>query len=300
MRTILIYDDIFLKHNLLDHPENASRLKAFLKGAEKFSLETLKPKEVSFNILSFVHSENYIFEVKTASEEGRTEFLDPDTYITPFTYECAIRACGALELAVELVKEKEAEAVFCAVRPPGHHAERDRAMGFCIFNNVAIGAVKAKIEGYERVLIVDFDAHHGNGTQSFARRNTWVYYFSTHQYPFYPGTGGREENTSNIFNVPLESGSGDETFAYVYENTLKEFARKTEPHIIFVSAGYDIHKNDPLTGLNVSTEGVKRIIKSIKEVSLEAEVPVIFSLEGGYNLKALEECACVTFSVLLE
>ncbi len=299
METVVIYDEVFLKHDLPTHPENALRLKYFLKPVKEFQIPVIKPRSVSYEILRAVHSENYIEEVRISCRENAPGFFDPDTYYNEYTFDAAMMAAGAVEKGVELLISKETEVVFCAVRPPGHHAERERAMGFCIFNNIAVGAVKALQEGLSRVMIVDFDAHHGNGTQHAFMNVPEVFYFSTHQYPFYPGTGSERENNSHILNIPLPEGTGDRTFRAIYRERLPEVVESFSPNIILVSAGYDIHRDDPLTGLDVTDEGVAGIIEGIAETAKNKSIPLLFSLEGGYNLYALERCARVTFEVLL-
>ncbi len=298
MKTAVIYDDIYLKHDLPTHPENSLRLKYFLKSLPEFDFPVLKPEAVSYELLKVIHSENYIEEAKLSCKEYAPGFFDPDTYYNEYTYDAAIFAAGAVEKGVELLLKGDYEAVFCAVRPPGHHAERDRAMGFCIFNNVAVGAVKALLSGLERVFIVDFDAHHGNGTQHTFYTNPQVFYFSTHQYPFYPGTGSEKENNDHILNVPMAEGSGDLEYRKAYGEIYREAIRRFKPEIILVSAGYDLHRDDPLTGLEVTDEGIRFIIEQLLLSSKELSVPILFTLEGGYNLYALERCGRITFELL--
>jgi len=296
----VIYDEIFLKHDLPTHPENALRLKYFMEPVYRLELPIVKPRQVSYELLRAVHSENYVEDVIISCRENAPGFFDPDTYYNQFTCDAALMAAGANELGVELLLSGEYEAVFCAVRPPGHHAERDRAMGFCIFNNVAVAAVKALSAGVERVFIVDFDAHHGNGTEHTFYNEPRVFYFSTHQYPFYPGTGSVKENNDHVLNVPMSEGSGDSKFKEVYSSVFREAVREFEPQLILVSAGYDIHRDDPLTGLEVSDDGVEFIVREIVEAGRELSIPLLFTLEGGYNLNALKRCSEITFKVLLE
>ena len=300
MRTAVIYDDVFLKHDLPTHPENALRLKYFLKPLPEFNIPVLKPKNVSYEILKAVHSENYISDVRISCRENAPGFFDPDTYYGEYTFDVALMAAGAVEMGGELLLSGELSSVFCAVRPPGHHAEREKAMGFCIFNNIAVGALKALALGALKVFIVDFDAHHGNGTQHILGKLPEVFYFSTHQYPFYPGTGSTEENRSNIFNVPMREGAGDAEFRKVYGETYRKAVRDFNPDIILVSAGYDLHADDPLTGLEVTDKGVEYILEQILLSAEELKVPVLFALEGGYNLHALERCGRITFKKLVE
>jgi len=302
MKTAAIYDDIYLKHDLPSHPENALRLKYFMRPVfNEFSdsVPILKPRQVSYELLTAVHSENYVQDVIISCREGAPGFFDPDTYFNSHTCDAALMAAGANEVGVELLLNGDFEAVFCAVRPPGHHAERDRAMGFCIFNNVAVAAVKALSMGAERVFIVDFDAHHGNGTQHAFYKEERVFYFSTHQFPFYPGTGSVNENNSHILNVPMAEGSGDREFLEVYSTVYRNAVKLFSPDIILVSAGYDLHADDPLTGLRVSDQGVRGIVREILDSAISLKVPILFTLEGGYNLRALERCSRITFESLI-
>ncbi len=298
MKTAVIYDEIYLKHDLPSHSENALRLKYFTEPVFQMELPLLKPRQVSYELLAEVHSENFIQDVIISCRERAPGFFDPDTYFNSYTCDAALMAAGANELAVELLLSGKYGAIFCAVRPPGHHAERDRAMGFCIFNNVAVAAVKALLTGAERVFIVDFDAHHGNGTQHIFYRQERVFYFSTHQYPFYPGTGSPEENNSHVLNVPMREGSGDREFLSVYSTLYRKAVKEFSPDIILVSAGYDLHADDPLTGLEVSDEGVNGIVGEIVDSALSLKVPLLFTLEGGYNLNALKRCSQITFNLL--
>ena len=300
MRTAVIYDDIFLKHDLPTHPENALRLKYFLKSLPEFDIPVLKPKSASYDILRTVHSENYIEDVKISCRENAPGFFDPDTYYGEHTFDVALMAAGAVEMGVELLFLDKLHSVFCAVRPSGHHAERDRAMGFCIFNNIAVGAFKALALGARKVFIVDFDAHHGNGTQHIFESREEVFYFSTHQYPFYPGTGSTKENRNNVLNLPMREGAGDAEFRKAYGETYRDAVRKFKPDIILVSAGYDLHRDDPFAGLEVTDSGVEYIVGQILESAEELKIPVLFSLEGGYNLYTLERCGRITFRKLVE
>ncbi len=299
MKVGVFYSELFLKHDLPTHPENALRLKYFMEPVFELGIPLLKPPLVSYDLLRAIHSENYIQDVLISCREGAPGFFDLDTYYNQYTFDAATLASGANERGVELLLEEEYEAIFCAVRPPGHHAERDRAMGFCIFNNVAVAAVKALSMGIERVFIVDFDAHHGNGTQKAFYDNEKVFYFSTHQYPFYPGTGSTRENNSHVFNVPLKEGSSDREFKEVYSQLFQEKLKEFSPEILLVSAGYDLHKDDPLTGLEASDEGVKGVIEEIVKGAGKLKIPILFTLEGGYDLQALRRCSKLTFEVLL-
>ncbi|WP_457570251.1 histone deacetylase family protein [Desulfurobacterium sp.] len=286
MNGCVIYDEIFLKHNLDGHPENKERLISILSTLPTFNIPVEKPKKVSKELLESIHDKRYISAVKSAALTG-FEYLDPDTYVNSYSFDAVITAAGACEKAVDLVAENAYKAVFCAVRPPGHHAEKDKAMGFCIFNNIVIAAEKALQSGFKKVFIVDFDAHHGNGTQHLVKNNKNIFYFSTHQYPFYPGTGSEEENNEHILNIPLPAGTGDETFIPIYERKLPQIIRSFTPDIMLVSAGFDFHRDDPLTGLNVSYSGMEKIIDAVFSIARSLKIPIILTLEGGYNLHVL-------------
>lgn len=299
-----IYDDIYLKHDTgKGHPESPDRLVSIndhIESLKKY-LITIPPIRASVKEISLVHDTYYPQEIMDFCSAGGG-YLDPDTHVGVDSYDAAVMAVGAGLEAINRIKSGEVERVFCSVRPPGHHAEHSKAMGFCLFNNIAITARYAQKNGYNRVFIVDFDAHHGNGTQNAFYEDDTVFYFSTHQYPFYPGTGSREERGKGkgygyTYNVPLPAGSGDEKFIDIYSNTLPNLVREFKPDIILVSAGYDLHQDDPLTYLNVSTQGIGKIVESIL---MSADVPSVFMLEGGYNLEALGESVEITLKVMLE
>ncbi len=301
----LVYDDVFLMHKTPDwHPETPGRLTAIM-GALKApdiwgSLLHIKPRRAGFEDVLLVHTKEYVETLKGFG----TGYIDPDTYMSSGTLDAALYAAGAVMSAIEKCKAGEVERAFCAVRPPGHHAEADRAMGFCIFNNVAVGARYAQKTGYEKVFIVDFDVHHGNGTQHIFEEDDTVFYFSTHEYPHYPGTGSAEERgrgkgkgfTFNIPLIPLTSGSGDAEYHRAYHEILPDLMRAFSPDMVFVSAGYDIHTNDPLSSICVSTDGVRDIVRGILS---GPDVPYIFCLEGGYNLRALAGSVEATLQEML-
>ncbi len=299
-----IYDPIYLKHDTGEgHPESPERVKSidiFLSSI-KDKLIQIKPRKATAKEISLVHDTYYPQEIMDLCSAGGT-YLDPDTRCSIFSYEAATYAVGAGLEAVDKIKEGKVERVFANVRPPGHHAEYSKAMGFCIFNNIAIAARYAQQKGFQKVFIVDFDAHHGNGTQKAFYEDDTVFYFSTHQYPFYPGTGSVEEKGAGkglgfTYNVPLPAGTGDETYEDVYSMMLPDLVYHFKPDIIMVSAGYDLHKDDPLTNLQVSTEGIGKIVEYILKT---ADVPFLFMLEGGYNLTALGESAKLTVEKMLE
>ncbi len=308
MKTYLIYDDIYLKHNAEGHPEHKGRLESIMECFKRSELRDRIPieKPVRANIedIGEVHDYQYIQEIKEFCEGGGG-YLDPDTYANSYTYEVSLYAVGGVIKGIDLIKEGEAEAVFCAVRPPGHHAEYSRAMGFCIFNNIAVGARYAQKLGYEKVFIVDFDAHHGNGTQRSFYEDDTVFYFSTHQFPFYPGTGseaerGRGKGEGYTLNIPMPAYAGDKEYEKAYKTILPEAVKRFSPSIMLVSAGYDLHEEDPLTMLQVTDKGIELIIESILGVCKAINIPVLFSLEGGYNLNALGRNVVSTLRICYE
>jgi len=298
-----IYDPIYLKHDTGEgHPENYRRLLSINKYIEpiKEKLIHIKPRKATAKDITMVHDTYYPQEIMDLCSGGGTH-LDPDTVCSPYSYEAASYAAGAGLEAIDRIKEGEVERVFAAVRPPGHHAEEARAMGFCIFNNIAIAARYAQKVGYDKIFIVDFDAHHGNGTQRIFYEDDTVFYFSTHQYPFYPGTGSEEEKGKGkgygfTYNVPLPAWTGDAVYEDIYSTTLPDLINKFKPDIILVSAGYDLHRDDPLTNLMVSTEGVGKIVEYILK---SYSVPFLFMLEGGYNLEALGESVKITLEKMM-
>ena len=297
-----VYDDVFLRHETPQwHPECKERLISILNTLKDspvwHKLVHIKPRKAGFDDIEAVHAHSYVEKVKRM-EEG---YLDPDTYLSKGSLEAASFAAGAVIEAVEGCRKGEIQRAFCAVRPPGHHAEADRAMGFCIFNNIAVGARYARKIGYKKVFIVDFDVHHGNGTQHIFEEDDAVFYFSTHQYPHYPGTGrdselGTGKGKGFTYNIPLAAGSGDREYFSAYNDTLTGLLKEYEPNIVLVSAGYDIHKDDPLAAMRVSDEGIRVIVKSI----LSFPAPSVFTLEGGYDLNALATSVLITIEEMLK
>ncbi len=307
------YDDIFLKHEMpVGHPESPQRLIKILETLKNSDiwnkLIRIKSRRADEEDILKVHTKDYFDNIKTF-----TGYYDPDTYISDNSFEAAIFAAGAVIEAIDRCSKGEIERAFCAVRPPGHHAEANRAMGFCIFNNIAVGARYAQKIGYKKVFIIDFDVHHGNGTQHIFEEDDMVFYFSTHQYPHYPGTGrdterGKGKGEGFTYNIPMQYGAGDKDYFSAYHDTLTRLVRNFGPDIILISAGYDIHARDPLSGINVSNEGVLSIVRGILSCStvtghsepVEESLPFIFALEGGYNLYALSESVLITIKELLE
>jgi acetoin utilization deacetylase AcuC-like enzyme len=298
-----IYDDIFLKHETPEkHPENKDRLTAIIKaissdGLTKY-LKQIKPRIASFENISLAHSNRYINNLRAL----RTGYLDHNTYLSEFSLEAARYAVGAVIEAVERCRTGETDRVFCAVRPPGHHAEKRSAMGFCIFNNVAIGAHYARKNGFGKIFIIDFDAHHGNGTQHAFEDDDSVFFFSAHQFPHFPGTGSPDEKGSEpgegyTHNITLAPGAGDAEFAHIYRDILPPMVKRFSPDLVLVSAGYDILASDQLSSLNASLDGIRLIVRQILDSS---PAPAIFVLEGGYNLKELGKSVSITLSEMLK
>lgn len=296
------YDDIFLKHHTpLWHPETPSRLINLITSLKASGVWNdvlhLKPKRADFEDLALVHTEYYLERIKNA----RVGHLDADTYFSEGSLESSLYAVGSVISAIDEIKDGHIDRAFCAVRPPGHHAESYKAMGFCIFNNIAVAARYAQKTGYKRVFIIDFDVHHGNGTQNIFYKDNTVFYFSTHQYPHYPGTGseddiGIEGGEGFTYNIPIDAGAGDVTYGRIYNDILPPIIEDFAPNIILVSAGYDIHKHDPLSTIRVTNDGVRSIVRGILR---SANVPFVFALEGGYNIPALEDSIKITIEELL-
>jgi acetoin utilization deacetylase AcuC-like enzyme len=258
------------------------------------------PIRVSSDILTLVHSDAHIEQIKHASEFA--ESIDPDTICSEASYNAACMAVGAGVVALDGIKAEEFQRAFCAVRPPGHHATPTQAMGFCLFNNIAITARYAQSIGYEKVMIIDFDVHHGNGTQDTFWEDDTVFYFSSHQGFTYPGTGAERDRgegkgrgyTANFLMMPE---STDVELLDIYENDLPPLIEKFNPDIILVSAGYDLHESDPLAQLNITTEGIRKIVRIILE---SKDVPFVFFLEGGYDVHALAQNVKVTLEEMMK
>ncbi len=302
-KVAFFYDDIFLKHEPPElHPESKDRLVSIVNTLKNNgtweNLIHIKPRKASFADIALVHTERYIEKVRKLG----TGYLDSDTYMSSGSLDAARHAAGAVMEAIDDCKEHKIDSAFCAVRPPGHHAESGAGMGFCIFNNVAIGARHAQKIGYKRLFIVDFDVHHGNGTQHIFEDDNTVFFFSTHQYPHYPGTGrdtekGKSRGEGFTRNVPMHPGAGDEEYIEAYHKTLPPLVKGFNPDMVLVSAGYDILAEDPLSSTQVSHEGIKKIVRNILQCS---KVPVVFTLEGGYHLKALGKAVGITIDEMLK
>jgi acetoin utilization deacetylase AcuC-like enzyme len=292
-KTGIVRDERYLEHETgASHVENPERLVHIYQALDEIDspLEEITPRPATRQEILAVHDAGYVDRIAaTAGKEAL--HLDPDTVTSPKTYEVALLASGGLLAAIDAVMDDVANA-FALVRPPGHHAERDRAMGFCIFNNVAIGAQYARLKhGLERVLICDWDLHHGNGTQKTFYRDPQVLYFSTHQYPYYPGSGhyteiGEGEGRGYTVNCPLSTGYGNADYANILRHILRPIALAYQPQLILVSAGFDIYHRDPLGGMAVTEEGFARLTDIIMEIAhTVCEERLVCTLEGGYHLE---------------
>ena len=295
MKTGLITSDTYKNHNTGNgHPEKIDRVTAIIDNFKKVDNKNLiwkKPNKFDEFFLNKTHSIEYINHVKQSFPKKGLVFLDGDTIVSPGSKDATKDAVGSIITAIDGVQNKEFKNAFCAVRPPGHHAEKEKAMGFCIYNNVAVGA-NYLIEKYKykKIAIIDFDVHHGNGTQDIFYDNEKVLYISTHQYPYYPGSGSNEENGkfNNVLNIPLEAGTTSEEYLNAYENVLTKI-KQFKPEFLLFSAGFDAHIDDPLAQMRLSTEDFYKITKRTLEYSKSfCNGRVVSILEGGYDLKALQ------------
>ena len=307
MKTGLITSNTYQNHNTGEgHPEKIDRVTAVIDNFKKLDNKNLlwkKPSNFDLSLLINTHSSDYIDQVNKSFPENGLAFLDGDTVVSPGSKEATKDAVGSIITAIDGVQNKEFKNAFCAVRPPGHHAEKEKAMGFCIYNNVAVGA-NYLIEKYKynKIAIIDFDVHHGNGTQNIFYDNEKVLYISTHQYPYYPGSGSEKEkgNFNNILNIPLEAGTTAEEYLNAYEYVLKKL-KEFKPEFLLFSAGFDAHIDDPLAQLRLSSEDFYHITKRTLEVSKSiCNGNVVSILEGGYDLRALQDSTKRHVDALIE
>ena len=308
--TLLYYGDVFLQHETGAHPERADRIRGVLEQFEKDGLlarcgrPTWKP--VSRSRLTLVHSPRYIDQVWALAKSGGGD-LDHDTICSPASYDVALSAVGAVCDAVERVVKGEDRRALCLVRPPGHHSLRERAMGFCIFNNIAVAAALAVWElGLDRVLIVDWDIHHGNGTQEAFWEDPRVGFLSIHRYPFYPGSGAQDEigegpGKGYTMNVPVPFGISRRDYRAALDMALEKFAAQVKPQLVLLSAGFDTHRLDPIGNLLLETEDYEPLTAMVLDVAdAYAEGRCISVLEGGYNRLVMPECLSLHLRTLLE
>ena len=307
MKTGLITSDTYQNHNTGDgHPEKIDRVTAVIDNFKKLDNKNLiwkKPSKFDRSLLEITHNSDYINFVESSFPKKGLSFLDGDTIVSPGSKEATSDAVGSIITAIDGVQNNEFKNAFCAVRPPGHHAEKNKAMGFCIYNNVAVGA-NYLIDRYKlnKIAIIDFDVHHGNGTQDIFYDNEKVLYISTHQYPFYPGSGTEQEKGkyNNIFNIPLPAGTTSREYLNAYEYVLKKIT-EYKPEFILLSAGFDAHKNDPLAQFQLESKDFYEITKRTLELSkLYCDGKVVSILEGGYDLLALQESSEIHVKALLE
>ncbi|THJ11017.1 MAG: histone deacetylase [Nitrospira sp. CG24C] len=298
-KTGLVYDPRYLGHDMgAGHPESPNRLRAIMQQLEQSGtaarLTMIAPREAEDEWITQIHRPAYLSMLKANAPTSGRLSLDSDTLMSPGSLTAAYLAAGGALAAVDAIMNKQVEHAFCAVRPPGHHAEAGRAMGFCLFNNVAIAArYVQKKYGLTRVLIVDWDVHHGNGTQHSFEDDPSVLFFSTHQFPHYPGTGreserGRGAGEGFTINVPMEAGEGDEEYRTVFQKSLVPTADAFKPEFVIISAGFDAHKDDPLASMGLTEEGYADLTGIVAGIAKRhAGGRILSSLEGGYNLTAL-------------
>lgn len=309
MPTGYVFDDIFTKHNFPGHPENANRLittMEYLSGSQLLPrLNAVPSRPATVEELARCHHVRYIQLVEETCRNGGG-MLDPDTYTNEYSYDAAVRAAGGLVDLTAAVVEGKLDNGFALVRPPGHHATPTRAMGFCLFGTVAVAARAARFDlGLERVAVIDFDVHHGNGTQDILDEDPTVLFVSSHQYPYYPGTGalneiGRGQARGTIVNIPLSPGTGDDSFKRLYGEVVFPIVRRFQPELILVSIGFDAHWDDPLANIGLSLTGYHWLCQSLVDLAAElCQGQIVFTLEGGYNLSVLAPGVGNVFRVLL-
>ncbi|MHB8447173.1 MAG: histone deacetylase family protein [Rudaea sp.] len=287
------------------HPESPARLRAVLEALDdpRFAaVERIQAPRATRTQLERVHDAALIDRVFASGPSAGYSQLDADTVMSPDSLEAALRAAGAVCAAVDALINGDDTRAFCAVRPPGHHATHNTAMGFCLFNNVAVGAALALARGLERVAIVDFDVHHGNGTQDIFYNEPHVLYASTHQGPLYPGTGARgETGAGNIVNVPLPPGAGSAQFHAAMSEIVLPRLAEFRPQLVMISAGFDAHRLDPLASLNLGANDYAWVTRELVAVAVKhAQGRVVSSLEGGYSLTALRESTAAHVAALME
>ena len=307
MKTGLITSDTYQNHDTGNgHPEKIDRVSAVIDNFKKLNNKNLiwkKSLKFDQSFLIDTHSSKYVNQVNVSFPKNGFTFLDGDTVVSPGSKDATKDAVGSIISAIDGVQNQEFKNAFCAVRPPGHHAEKEKAMGFCIYNNVAVGAnYLIKKYKYKKIAIIDFDVHHGNGTQNIFYDNEKVLYISTHQYPYYPGSGSDNEKGkfNNIYNIPLEAGTSTEEYLNAYDRVLiklKEF----KPEFLLFSAGFDAHINDPLAQFKLQSDDFYTITKRTLEISKPfCNGNVVSILEGGYDLKALQESTQRHVDALIE
>jgi acetoin utilization deacetylase AcuC-like enzyme len=298
-KTGLVYDPRYLEHDMgAGHPESPNRLRVIMQRLEQTGLiaglTKIEPRKAEDEWVTLVHQSSYVARLKEKAPASGRLSLDADTSMSPGSLTAAYLAAGGALAGVDAIMAGLVQQVFCAVRPPGHHAEAARAMGFCLFNNVAIAARYAQQRhGLQRILIVDWDVHHGNGTQHSFEADPSVLFFSTHQYPHYPGTGREKERGTGqaegyTINVPMEAGQGDEEYRAVFQKILLPAADAFKPDLVIISAGFDAHRDDPLASMALTEEGYADLTTLVAGIAKQhCRGRLLSSLEGGYHLPAL-------------
>lgn len=308
-KTGYISDPFYLKHKNEPHPENPGRLNAIQKNIESSkyynNLTLIQPRKATVEDIAKVHGTGYIRSVEDSCRNG-VRNLDADTVISADSYQAALLSAGAGLEALDKILEGTVGNAFCAVRPPGHHAEQNKAMGFCLFNNVGVIARYAQdVKNIQKIFIFDWDVHHGNGTQHSFYKDSSIYYSSIHQYPFYPGTGGVDETGtgdglgSNL-NLPMRAYSCDADYINAIEHKLIPVIQKFNPDLIIISAGFDAHENDPLAQINLSTDCYGKMTQKLMEIANDVcNGRILSMLEGGYDYSALADSVQLHVETLL-
>jgi len=307
VKTGLIFSNSYQNHDTgPGHPEQIARVSVIIEKLRRYNNNNIlwkKPSIITDDVIKDTHDDAYVDLVKNSFPTKGFSSLDGDTIISPGSKEATFDAAASIITAIDGVQNKEFKNAFCSVRPPGHHCNQNKAAGFCILNNVAIGAkYLLKKYKYKRIAIIDFDVHHGNGTQDIFYDNKNVLFISTHQYPYYPGTGSEKEKGkfNNICNIPLPAGTNSEEYLNAFEFALKKL-RDFKPEFILISAGFDGHNDDPLAQFKLDTEDYYKITKRILETSKKfSNGKVVSILEGGYDLQALQDSAKRHVDALLE
>lgn len=308
MTTALITHPDCFSHVTPDgHPERVARLEAVLGALDASAFSALKRIEAPIGDVAEIlrcHPQSYVDDIRASVPQSGQAALDADTFASPGSFNAALRGVGAVTTAVDMVMAGDVSNAFCAIRPPGHHAEREKAMGFCLFGNVAIAAKRLlDHHGLSRVAVVDFDVHHGNGTQDLLWDEKRTLFVSTHQMPLYPGTGDRHETGAhqNILNVPLPPGSGGKVFREAMENMVLPALEEFSPEFLLISAGFDAHRSDPLAQMELTEDDFSWVTGRLYDLADQhASGRVVSTLEGGYDLDALAASAAAHVNVLME
>lgn len=312
MATGIVYSDRYMDHRTgPSHPESPARMGVVLDNLKNSSvwtsLEEIDPAEAEIEQIQLVHPESYVAKLENLCLAGISPLDGGDTTVCEASYSVALLAAGGVVAGVDKIFSGDIRNAFCVIRPPGHHAERAESMGFCLFNNAAIAARYAQHQyGVERVFILDWDVHHGNGTQHLFEDDATVFYLSLHQFPFYPGTGGSSETgqgdgLGTTRNFPLSAGSGDEIYLDIFDNSIPEIVASFSPDLIIISAGFDAHHSDPLANMEVSTGAFSCMTEVIVRLADDVcDGRILSILEGGYDLAALAESSEAHVRALLQ